>query len=158
MLEIRLATTGDFESINKIYLQVDELHRIEHPHKFQRTEQPGRSLEHLTNLINSDKCFFLVATYEQQVVGFVEAYILTAPDFPVMKKREWLRLDTIAVDRDFQHRSIGQALFNNIKNRVKELGIEEIELGVYTFNESAIKFYEKNGFKPMAVTMTRSLL
>lgn len=155
MSDIRVATSEDFEGINKIYEQVDELHRLEFSNKFCKPKIPGRSIDYLKNLIDGDKSFLLVATYDDQVVGFTEAYILSAPDFPVMKKREWLRLDTIAVDKSFQHRGIGQALFDYLKNSAEVLGIKEIELGVYSFNKSAIKFYEKNGFKPMAITMNR---
>lgn len=157
MLEIRQATDQDFESINEIYVQVDELHQIEHPHKFQIPDVPGRSIEYLSNLVDSSTSFLLVATYQEQVVGFAEAYILSAPDFPIMKKRKWLRLDTIAVDRDYRSRGIGQALFDHIKRQVEELEIDEIELGVYSFNKSAQKFYEKNGFKPVSITMSRFL-
>lgn len=157
MLEIRSATNGDFDSVNKLYELVDEFHRIKHPHKFRKPEVPGRPSDYLINLMESEKSFLLVATFNEKVVGFVEAYILSAPDVPVMQKREWLQLDTIAVHSDFQGRGIGQALFDNLKNRVEQIGIKEIELGVYLFNESAIKFYERNGFKPLTMIMARTI-
>lgn len=94
-----------------------------------------------------------VAEAESKVVGFAECYILNSSSFPVIKKREWVHLDNIAVKREYQNYHIGSLLLNEVFEWTKCKEINRIELKVYTFNLNATNFYARKGFKDLNKTM-----
>lgn len=157
VMKIRNATKSDFQRISELYEQVDRLHREAHPDRFQRPAEIGRTEEYLSALVKNEKAFLLVAEENGNVIGFAEAYIMSSPDFPVIKKRSWLLIDGIGVDESCRGTGAGQRLLNELEERIKEIGIHEVELKVYEFNNQAINFYEKNGFKELSRTMTKKL-
>ncbi|MBN2897639.1 MAG: GNAT family N-acetyltransferase [Clostridia bacterium] len=89
-----------------------------------------------------------------KVIAFSEACIKTALDLPAVQPRQWLLIAGIAVDEKVRRSGAGQALLDSLKQWWAEHGIAEIELKVYTFNESAIRFYEKNGFKELSKNLS----
>lgn len=156
-MKIRDARKDDFERLNELYEQLDELHRNAYPDRFRRPDKAGRTEEYFISLLENSDAYLIVAEDEGDILGFAEAYIRKAPDFPVLQPRTWLLIDGIAVDKVYRNKGAGQALFNELINRSKEKGISDIELKVYGFNETAIKFYEKNGFTNISRTMYKKI-
>jgi len=156
-MKIRSAEKRDYHRINELYEQVDRLHREVHPDRFQKPAVLGRPDEFLNALVENESSYLIVAEEREEIIGFAEAYIVSAPNFPVLKQRSWLLIDSIAVDEGHRGMGTGQKLFDYLGAKAKERGVEEVELNVYAFNDSAIKFYEKNGFKELCKTMTKRL-
>lgn len=156
-MKLRVAENCDFKRISEIYEQVDKLHRKAHPDRFQKPIQIGRSQEYFNGLIKDDKAQLYVAIEKEEVIGFAEAYISSSADFPVLRKRQWLLIDGIAVDVKFRRKGVGQLLLNELYEWSKKQNIEDVELNVYAFNEPAIKFYKKNGFSEISKRMTKKL-
>ncbi|MDY0235983.1 MAG: GNAT family N-acetyltransferase [Gudongella sp.] len=154
---IRKAILNDYEELCLIYKEIDELHRLNHPELFIEANDYSRAKEYISEIINDDSKALFVAETESKIVGFAECLILKSSSFPVIKKREWLQLDNIAVKRDYQNQNIGTMLFNIIIKWGRDQGINRIELKVYSFNTNAISFYKKNGFKDLNRTMYLNL-
>ncbi len=154
---IRDAISSDFEVISKIYEQVDALHRGEHPNMFREPSIIGRPTEYLQALLDGDNSKLVVAILNNEVVGFSESYIMEAPDFPVIQPRKWLLIDSIAVDENIHRSGAGQSMLNYLVDWSKSRNVFEIQLKVYSFNEGAIKFYEKNEFKELSKTLSLKL-
>ena len=64
-----------------------------------------------------------------------------------MRKRDYLNVDEICVDKDHSRQGIASAIMKYIEKYAKEIGIERIVLNMWEFNEEALSFYEKSGFK-----------
>lgn len=154
---IRSAEKRDFNRINQLYEQVDQLHWEAHTEIFQEPTQKGRSDDYLLELIDKEGAFLLVAEKSNKIVGFAEAYIIKSPDYPILKKRSWFLIDSIAVDKDSRHMGIGQALYNKLESIAKKRNIKSIELKVYAFNKSAEAFYNKNDFSVRNKTMFKRI-
>ena len=56
------------------------------------------------------------------------------------------RITEFIVSKDYRRNNIGQKLFNMMEEYLKELGCQDILIGVFAYNEPAFKFYEKNGY------------
>ncbi len=153
MLNIRDAKKSDFIAISELYEQVDKLHRTEHPNIFREPSILGRPSDYLQALIDSENTKFIVAELEDQVVGFSESYVMQESDYSIIQPREWLLIDSIAVDKRIHRNGVGQSMLNYLIDWSKEKGLSEIELKVYSFNEQAINFYDKNGFKELSRTL-----
>jgi len=154
---VRQAKKADYETLNNIYDQVDILHRDQYPNRFRKPDNIGRPSEYYDSVLSNPDGILIVIESDNIVIGFAEAYIRKAPDFPVLQPRKWLLIDGIAVDHNYRGKGAGQLLFDELMKYAKNVGIEEVELNVYSFNEAAIKFYRKNGFDNICTTMGRKL-
>ncbi len=152
-MHIREAVREDMDQLDKLYSQVDELHRQAYPGRFRKPEIAGRPEAYYLERIQAQDALLLVAELDGQVIGFAEGYLRSAPDIPVLQQRSWLMIDSVAVDQNHRGHGAGKALFDGLEARANKRGITEIELNVYAFNQKAIGFYEKLGFEVISQTM-----
>ena len=156
-IKIREVNIDDYEDLCKIYAELDEHHRLNHPELFIKPDGYERAREYISEVIDDNDKALFVAEIESKIVGFSECYILKSSNFPVIKKREWIQLDNIAVRRDYQNCHIGSLLLKRVVEWAEFKQINRIELKVYSFNKNAIEFYEVKGFKELNRTMYLNL-
>ena len=73
------------------------------------------------------------------------AYIIYFFNYSSFLALPTLYLEDIFVLKEYRRRGFGMKLFNFCREQAKERGCGRIELCVLTWNEPAIKFYEKTG-------------
>lgn len=152
-VKIREAAHGDYQSLCKIYEELDEFHRLNHPELFVKPEDCARTTDYIDEIIDSDGKVLFVAEIDSEIVGFAECYIQRSSDFPVVKKREWIQLENIAVKKEYQKQHVGSALLRKVVQWAHSKSINRIELKVYSFNNNAAEFYADNSFKDLSKTM-----
>ena len=64
---------------------------------------------------------------------------------PIAKERITYFIDDIVVDNNFRRKGIGKALYEYLLDIAKSDNVDSIELNVWAFNKSALKFYESLG-------------
>jgi diamine N-acetyltransferase len=152
-ITIRAAEILDFEQMLEIYKELDEIHRLEHPELFKEPEGDSRPLEYVKNQIKDENKYLVVAELKNKIIGFAECFINESSSFPVIRKRSWVQLDTIAISKKHQNQGIGKLLLHSVMSWAKTRNIHRIELNVYSFNASAMEFYSKAGFKTISSKM-----
>ena len=152
-IKIREVVINDYEDLCDIYAELDERHRVNHPELFIKPEGYARAKEYISEIIEDNNKALFVAEIQSKIIGFSECYILKSSNFPVLKKREWIQLDNIAVKRDYQNCHVGSLLLNRVVQWAKAKEISRIELKVYSFNKNAIEFYLGKNFKELNKTM-----
>lgn len=150
---IRKIGEKDFGDINKLFIKVDEYHRINLSSIFEKKENIGRTIEYLKNICNSEESELFVAEYDNEIVGIVEINIRRVVNDFLKKDREWVSLDTIMIKEKYRNNGIGEMLVDTVLDWSREKNINRIELNVYEFNKSAIKFYQRLGFETLNRTM-----
>jgi diamine N-acetyltransferase len=108
-------------------------------------------------LIIDENVGLFVAKVEGKLVGFVHVIIRDSPAIPICVPRRYAIVDSIAVDKGFQRRGIGQALMEQAHYWAEEQGATAIELNVYEFNQGAIAFYQTFGYTATSRKMTKPL-
>ncbi|HYF81953.1 MAG TPA: GNAT family N-acetyltransferase [Clostridia bacterium] len=156
-IKIREAIIDDYEDLCKIYAELDEHHRLNHPELFIKPDDYARAKEYISEIIDDINKALFVAELGSEIIGFAECYILKSSSFPVIKKREWIQLDNIAVRRNYQNCHIGSLLLQKVVEWAKFKEIDRVELKVYSFNKNAIEFYSGKGFKELNKTMYLNL-
>ncbi len=95
----------------------------------------------LSNYLNkSESLSFNVVTNENKVVGHAEIILIS---------KNKCKLDKIIIgDKTLRGKGIGEKILNKLLDHAFiELKVNEVELSVYDWNHSAIKCYEKVGFR-----------
>jgi diamine N-acetyltransferase len=143
---IRKARITDFQQMIGIYIELDEIHRLEYPELFIEPEGEARPLDYIQKQIDDEDKFLVVAEIANHIIGFAECVVMESSTFPVIKKRKWVELNSLVVLKAYQGKGIGKRLLDRIVKWSSEKGIYRIELKVFTFNSSAKEFYTKEGF------------
>ncbi|MBO8176682.1 MAG: GNAT family N-acetyltransferase [Bacillus sp. (in: Bacteria)] len=66
-------------------------------------------------------------------------------------------MEDLGVTKSYQGQGLGKLLFQQAVQFAKEVGAESLELGVWEFNQHAIKFYEAMGMTTQARKMEYKL-
>lgn len=103
------------------------------------------SQDQLLKEISNQNSFFYFAMIDQEVVGYLKLNVAEA--HTEIYDLSSLEIERIYVLDTFQGQKIGQILFNKAVEKAKSLNLNEIWLGVWEENISAINFYLKNGFE-----------
>ena len=98
--------------------------------------------EQLVTYISDDKrfAFKVIEVKTNEIIGHAEIYLV---------KPNMSRLCRVLIGRkEYREKGIGQQIIQQLKNySFDRLNVEIVELNVYDWNTSAIKCYEKAGFK-----------
>src|SRR5262245_15203010 len=112
---IREARARDCGAICVLFQQVDALHIAARPEMFQTPQQPFRTVDSVQSLLTrpSDTCF--VAVLDERVVGAAWVITRTAPDLPIFVPRQFVVVETLAVDEAERRQGVGRALMQFIE-------------------------------------------
>ncbi len=154
---IREAVARDYENLNTLIDAVDRLHRDNLPQKFQESEGPVRDRNFILDLIADESVGLFVAEREAQLVGLVHIVIRDTPAIPILVPRRYAVIDNLVVKDGLRRTGIGRTLMNKAHNWASAKGAKLVELNVYDFNEAALAFYERLGYKTFSRQMSKSL-
>ena len=98
----------------------------------------------LTERLDNKDYHMIVAKENNNIVGTCIAEIKHIGDDEVTKVRDILFIEYIVVKDEYKRNGIGTAMLNSMKEFIKANNIPSLELTVWGYNESAIKFYNKN--------------
>lgn len=110
--------------------------------------------KYLLKDIRDKKKIFLVATINNQVIGFIDGYIYN-------KKEEYIDsfgyLNRVSVSNQFQKRGIGSALIQEFTNHVLKQGAKYIKLNAFEKNTPAVTLYQKLGFQEYSIYYAKEI-
>jgi GNAT superfamily N-acetyltransferase len=105
----------------------------------------------LAAMIGADDVHLVVAECEGRVVGSGYARIEQGKAY--QKFERYAYLGCMYVLPEFRGRGVNALVLTELKAWCRLRNINEMRLEVYSFNEPAIKAYEKAGFKPILTWM-----
>lgn len=140
---IRELKKEDYESAKELVYQVHKLH-LEHRPDIYNDGNP-LPVEFFDNIISDENSLGYVYEENNKIVGLILAMKKTNRAIPIAKQRSTYFIDDIVVDEKSRRKGIGKSLYSFFINRAIEEKVDAIELNVWAFNESAIRFYESIG-------------
>lgn len=66
-------------------------------------------------------------------------------------------LEDLCVAVPFQHQGVGKALYQEAERLARKKGAVRMDLMVWSFNQSAIRFYESLGLRPQRYIFEKNL-
>jgi len=109
----------------------------------------------LAEMIAADDVHVIVAVAGNEIIGSGYARIETAKAY--QKHSTYAYLGFMFVTAEHRGKGVNNRVLEGLKEWCRERGIHELRLEVYTDNTSAVKAYEKAGFKPLLTWMRLGL-
>lgn len=142
---IRFAKEEDLDRINELRRQVNDIHVKGRPDIF-RSGFCQEMQDLARELLQGEEGNIIVAEQDGIICGMVCVAYITKPESPYNLERKIYHVEEIAVDERARKQGIGTEMMEFMKQDACKRGFDRIELDVWEFNESAVKFYETNGF------------
>ncbi len=152
---IRKATKRDYEKLCVLFYQVDLIHYEKYPDIYKKPEIQMRSIEEIYSKLKDNNQCILVACENERILGLLHGFIYDTPHHPVIVMRKYAKIDGMVVEKENKRKGIGHLLIKHFQKWSKAQGATSIELNVYNFNNEAIKFYKKEGYKDIRQVMRK---
>lgn len=149
---VRRAELKDIEKINDLLLQVAMVHHKGRPDLIKANCRKYNDCE-LAEIIKDVNRPIFVAEENGLVSGYAFCVIRERKGDNVLTDIKNLYIDDLCVDENARGKHIGTVIYNYVKDYAREIGCYNLTLNVWSCNESAQKFYEKQGLKPQKTTM-----
>ena len=86
------------------------------------------------------------------VIGLINNDIEETYNFRAPKRG---RISELVVKKDVRSKGIGSMLLKSMEDYLHSVGCESILIGVFAYNNEAVKFYEKNGYHNRMLDMIK---
>ena len=146
---IRSATLNDYEAVEAIMEQVQNLHAGWRPDVY-RAEVTVLPPDCFDELVRGGQA---LVWEENGTVAGVVVYRERQTGGPVKMERKTLYIDSIAVDEAHRGRGVGRRLLDECKAIARQRGCCGLELQVNALNARAMKLYREYGFSEKSVNM-----
>ncbi len=142
----RYAQREDLPRVNELREMVNDVHVNGRPDIFR----PGfcdELKERIFSQFERGDADVLIAVAEDLIVGFASVEYVERPLSPYSLPRRFYHIEEFGVDPAYRRSGVASALIEFAKCEATRKGFNRIELDMWTFNESALAFYEAVGFK-----------
>jgi GNAT superfamily N-acetyltransferase len=156
-MRIDFAAPDDYEAICSVLAEGDAQHEAHLPDVFRAKRGPARPRDFLLQRIAGPESTILVARDGPALVGVLELVMRSSPDRDGCVPRRLALIDNVVVRASSRRRGIGSLLLARAEAWALEHGASATELNVWSFNESAMRLYERLGYVTRTVRMERHL-
>lgn len=149
-MEIKTATLDEIPQIERLYQELFFEMSILQPKYIKPAKQDANFIRFT---IIEDDSDILIATFENEVVGFLLIQETTTPPYTCLVEHKYAFIVDVIVGKHYQNKGIGSALLDEAKKWAAYRHLDYLELNVLTENKGAKSLYEKQGFKDTNQTM-----
>ncbi|MBZ9536239.1 GNAT family N-acetyltransferase [Cytobacillus oceanisediminis] len=144
-MHMREAIKSDYEVVHQIQKQVHEIHTKERPDHYKMADTT-LDREYFNSLIDGENTkVFLME--EDQPIAYTIITIKNTKERPILVPKKVVYMDDFGVESKYRGKGLGKMFFEKILEFAKNMEADSLELGVWEFNENAIKFYESMNLK-----------
>ncbi len=146
---IRKLTINDFEIVESVIAKLHKIHVDNRPDFYIENEHLISNKEYKAMLNNQDK-ISIAYIVDDKIAGVCLATIKD-------KFEKSIYIDDIFALEEFRHQGIATKLYKQIESIAKDIGAKRIDLTVWQFNKTAMKFYESLGMETQRIILETRL-
>lgn len=154
--EIRTLGRDDYAQTTKIFAFVHALHQANRPDIYKKTNVPLGE-EEFFKMCDDPNEIMLCAVRDGKILGLACTVMRENAGDAVTLPRVRAVMEELAVLPQAQGMGVGTALLHAAEAEAKRRGAESLELMVWAFNKSAIRFYESVGMTVRSLVMEKKL-
>lgn len=138
---IRTICKADYSSVDRLLLQLHQVDVSGRPDLFSPADH-YMSRDAFETLLENQNVFAFLAQERLEAVGCCFVSLLEKHGVKTAY------IDLLVVDEKHRRQGIGRALFREIQKQARKLGAKNVELMVWSYNQTAVKAYESYGMTP----------
>jgi ribosomal protein S18 acetylase RimI-like enzyme len=147
---VRRAGLADLASVHALLDQVDELHARALPWLLRRVDAPPSDDWLRAFVVESDHAALLAHASDGTPVGLLLCLIREPGRVSIVRPARVAEIDTLVVDSSFRRQGVGKTLVRAALEWARDSGATRTELGVYEFNDDALRFWHAMGFETLS--------
>ena len=157
-LIIRNAVAGDLDHLPALLYELDKFHYSSKPEKYRSPEEMNqkRIEKNIFSLYQEEKIQLFMAFQNEKAIGMVSGTVKTHESI-TSKPRVVGFVNELVVLPEFRGTELATLLMDAIEQYFTDNGAVEFGLNVASFNERAVGFYAKKGYRPEALLLTKSI-
>lgn len=152
--EVRELRPGELEGIGPLRSQIQGLHHQGRPDFFR---PPSKAHEEAAQALLDGGAKIWVAVQDGAFLGYAVIRFVHREDNPYLHERSFVHVEEFCVAERHRRKGVGHALMEAIRRSAQENGYTRVELDAWSFNESALRFYEAEGFRPYRVFLEENV-
>lgn len=154
---IRCARCGDSAQLVRMLREIARIHHKGRPDLFKPSSSKYNE-EQVAAMINDSRhAVFVAEDLQGRLCGYIFCKFHQEEEGRVTRARRFLYIDDLYVDESQRGRHIGVQLLDRAIEAAREQECAHVELNVWNFNQSAVRFYEAQGFDCRKLLMERKL-
>lgn len=151
---VRKVCSSESGLLLPLLAQVQDLHVAAHPEIFHSRASVDERRAFLSDWLARDSIEALAAVSDDQVaVGYL-IYEIQERDASVLKNASRVGfLHQIAVDEACRGRGVGTLLIEEMKSRLRRVGVRRLRSEYFAFNKASGSFLRSVGLRPLRITV-----
>jgi diamine N-acetyltransferase len=153
-VSVRPARPEDLVALVHLLDEIVAFHHNEDPTQFSGPEAAEHT-RYLEERFQDPDAAVFIAEDQGTLAGIAVTVIREAP--PFLNPNRFVLLENLAVTTKFRRTGVGRKLVEAAVLWTRARDMQELDLNVYEFNHSAIRFYEAIGFRTVSRRMKLTL-
>ena len=154
---VRRAIIKDINRINDLLFQVAKVHSDGRADIFKIGSKKYTDDEIIAIIKNDSTPIFVAEDENGYICGYTFCIYEEVKGNNLLHDMKTLYIDDLCVDENVRGKHIGTLLYDYVVKEAKKNGAYRITLNVWSFNEAAMRFYEKRGLSPLKTVMEQIL-
>jgi len=150
--QIRAATKNDVDAIADLIARTKRLNSEFDPLFGVAQHAQDKAREYLLATLKKPGTILLVASKGMKVVGSIRAELREREFYEPHKVGH---ITDFYILPEFRRSALGKQVIEKMSGELRKMGAQMITCEVPTRNEIAVRFYEKNGFRPLLQTFAK---
>jgi GNAT superfamily N-acetyltransferase len=148
MLDIKILQKKDPETIAKLNRVVQERHLELFRNSFKEFNYDS-ILEAVESLLKKNEYWSFIAYLDEPPIGYAIVFKRKFEENPFRNSYTALVIDQMCVITEFQHQGVGSQLVSEVRDFAEKMGVDKLELTVWSKNKEARSFYHRIGFNTL---------
>jgi ribosomal protein S18 acetylase RimI-like enzyme len=150
---LRVATPADAAVLAGLNHHAQIVHHERVPEWFPPPGDPD-VVDVLRRWLRGPAAVGFVAETDGRAIGYVLAGVHHRPATPLTREGAWIDLDQIAVVPEARRRGVARALCQQVIAHARHLGLDEVQLNVWSFNAEAQALFTSLGFESRSLRLS----
>lgn len=146
-MRIRRGTVHDAEIIAALNVAIHDSHVQARPDVFKPLAMTAELLDFTAGRLSDPDCVVFIGEVNNRAIGHALVMLVHRAENVFTYAQTYAIVDQIGIEPEYRGLGYGELLMRRVVDFAQEHRIPQVRLNVWTFNEGAIDFYERLGFR-----------